>query len=300
MATRAFLDRLRAGEVLIADGATGTNHQLRGLALGEAPETWIFAQPDKVMELHRDFIEGGADIILTNTFGGTAVRLAHAGLDGRAFETNRLAAELARRAAEGTETLVAGSIGPTGQLLEPLGPLSRDEAVAAFAEQARALEAGGVDLLLIETQFDLGEAQAAVEGVRSATQLPLVCSFSFDMGVRSMMGLKADQMAREASSWGVDVIGVNCGRSLDENRTVLEQVLAVGTGLPVWMKPNAGLPHLGPKDAVIYDVTPEQMGEYAARFASLGARVIGGCCGTSPEHLREIAKGVRRALAVPA
>jgi 5-methyltetrahydrofolate--homocysteine methyltransferase len=195
---------------------------------------------------------------------------------------------------------VAGSIGPTGQLLEPLGELSRAEAVAAFAEQARALVEGGVDMLVIETQFDLGEAGAAVEGVRSATNLPLVCSFSFDMGTRSMMGLKPEDMAREAAAWGVDVIGVNCGRSLDENQQVLEKVLAVDTGLPVWIKPNAGLPRMGPGDIAIYDVTPQQMGEYAARFAALGARIIGGCCGTSPEHLREIANAVRRPQTVPA
>jgi 5-methyltetrahydrofolate--homocysteine methyltransferase len=297
---KSFVERLHAGEVLVSDGATGTNHQHRGLALGDPPEKLLFTKPEQVIGLHREFVEAGADIILTDTFGATAVRLAHAGLDGNAYEVNRLAAEMARKAAEGTDTLVAGSLGPLGQLLEPLGEMARDDAVKNFAEQARALADSGVDLLVIETQFDLAEAQAAVEGVRSATSLPLVCSFSFDMGTRTMMGVKPDQMAQEVASWGADVVGVNCGRSLDENRQALEIVLAAGTGLPAWIKPNAGLPRMGANDIAVYDVSPEQMGEYAARFARLGARIIGGCCGTSPEHLRHIAQGVRGAVAVPA
>lgn len=296
MTRRSFLERLATGEVLVADGATGTNYQLRGLAPGDAPEKWVFSAPDKVKALHQDFIAAGADILLTDTFGGTAGRLAHAGLQAEAFETNRRAAELAREAAEGTDTLVAGSLGPTGQLLEPNGEMTVAQAVAAYADQARALAAGGVDLLLIETQFDLGEGSAAIEGVRSATALPLVCSFSFDMGTRTMMGLRPDQVARELAARGVDAIGVNCGRSLDENLAVLKEVIAAATGLPLWMKPNAGLPHLGPNDIAIYDVTPEQMGEYAARFVGLGARIVGGCCGTSPEHLRQIALSVRQAV----
>lgn len=296
MARRSFLDRLAAGEVLVADGATGTNYQLRGLAPGDAPERWVFTAPDKVTALHGDFIAAGAHIILTDTFGGTAGRLKHAGLQAEAFETNRRAAELAREAAEGTATLVAGSLGPTGQLLEPYGEMTHAEAVAAYADQALALAAGGADLLVIETQFDLGEGSAAIEGVRSATALPLVCSFSFDMGTRTMMGLRPRQVARELAARGVDVIGINCGRSLDENLTVLKDMIAADTGLPLWMKPNAGLPRLGPNDIAIYDVTPAQMGEYAARFVALGVRIVGGCCGTEPEHLKQIAPSVRQAV----
>jgi len=290
-----FLERLQSGKLLIADGATGTNHQLRGLALGDAPEKWLFTAPDKVLGLHQEFVAAGADIILTDTFGGTAGRLAHSGLKADVFETNRRAAELARQAANGAGTLIAGSVGPTGQLLEPHGEMTHAEAVTAFAEQAHALAAGGVDLIVIETQFDLGEATAAIEGVRSATTLPLVCSFSFDMGKRTMMGLKPAQVARELAARGVDMIGVNCGRSLSDNLAVVEEIVETGAGLPLWVKPNAGLPRLGSNDIAIYDVTPEQMGEFAVRAVELGARVVGGCCGTSPEHLRHIALCARAA-----
>jgi 5-methyltetrahydrofolate--homocysteine methyltransferase len=297
MGYRDVLGRLRAGEVLIADGATGTNLQQRGLLHGTPPEVWVVERPDEVLRLHRDFIAAGADLILTDTFGGTAVRLQHAGLPISAEEFNRQAAGLAREAA-GDAGLVAGSMGPTGQLLEPLGPLTAAEAVAAYAAQARALAEGGVDLLVIETQFDLGEALAAVKGARSVTTLPLVCSFSYDMGTRTMMGLRPAQVAQELTAAGVDLVGINCGKSLDDNLANLEAARAA-THLPLWMKPNAGLPHMGADDRPVYDVTPVMMGEHAGRWAAAGASVLGGCCGTTPDHLREIARAVR-ALPQPA
>jgi 5-methyltetrahydrofolate--homocysteine methyltransferase len=293
----SFRDVLMRGEILVADGATGTNYQARGLARGEAPEQWLFHAPDKVMQLHRDFIRAGANLILTNTFGATAMRLAHAGLEQEAAEVNRRAAQLARQVAE-SETRdqpvwVAGSIGPSGQLLEPFGTLTREEAVAQFGAQAKALAEGGVDVLIIETQFDLGEATAAYEGARSATTLPIVVSFSFDMGTNTMMGLKAAQVAKEMTALGADMVGVNCGRSLGENFINLQEMRAA-TPLPIWMKPNAGLPRMTDDDIAIYDVTPEAMGEAAARWLAAGAQIVGGCCGTTPEHLRAIANAVQR------
>ena len=289
MAANRFLERLQEGGVLVSDGATGTNYQFRGLALGVAPEAWIFEEPNKVTQLHRDFIDAGAQIILTNTFGGTPLRVAHAGLPGDAAELNRRAVALAREAAGNGKVLVAGSMGPTGQLVEPLGPLTAGEAASAFAEQARALAEAGADLLVIETQFDLAEASAAVKGARATTTLPIVCSFSFDMGLRTMMGHKPAEVAAQLTELGVDVIGVNCGRSLPENLENLKLMLAA-TDRPIWMKPNAGLPRMGEDDRAIYDVGPEQMGEQAALWVAAGARIIGGCCGTSPDHLREIAR----------
>ncbi len=288
----SFLDRLRAGEIFISDGATGTNLQARGLARGLAPEQWVLDNPEAIVQLHRDFVAAGANILLTSTFGGTALRLEHNDLQARATEINRRAVELARQASDGRPVLVAGSLGPTGHLLEPLGPLTRDDAVKAYADQARWLAEGGADLLVIETQFDLVEAAAAVEGARSTTNLPLVCSFSFDMGRRTMMGVQPAQMAQEFTALGVDVIGVNCGRSLEENLVVLKAVRAA-TDRPVWFKPNAGLPRMGDDDAAIYDVTPAMMGEAAGHWLAAGAQIIGGCCGTTPEHLREIARAAK-------
>jgi len=286
---KSFLERIKAGEVLVADGATGTNLQQRGLAYGQAPEEWLFERPDQIMQLHRDFVEAGANIILTCTFGGTPLRLEHVGMADKAAEVNKQAVALAKQAIGDRNVLVAGSLGPTGQLLEPLGPLSAADCANAFAEQARALAEAGADLLVIETQFDMAEATNAIRGVRGVTTLPLVVSFSYDMGTRTMMGLEAGNVARELTELGVDVVGINCGKSLDENFENLKAARAATT-LPIWMKPNAGLPRmLGVSDS-IYDVTPEMMGQAAAAWVAAGANIAGGCCGTSPAHLREIAR----------
>jgi len=160
----------------------------------------------------------------------------------------------------GSAVLVGGSMGPTGHLFEPLG--SHADAVAAYAEQARGLVEGGVDVLVIETMFDMGEATAALEGARSQTNLPIVCSFSYDMGAHTMMGLQPAQVARELTALGVDVVGINCGKSLQDNLAALKAVRAA-TARPIWMKPNAGLPRMGPDDIALYDVTPADMGAQA-------------------------------------
>lgn len=288
----SFLDRLRAGDVLIADGATGTNLQQRGLGRGVSSERWVLDNPEQIVRLHCDFIEAGADLILTSTFGATSIRLEQSGLAGRASEINRQAVGLARQAAGPSGALVAGSIGPTGHLLKPLGPLDEADAVAAFAAQAQALTAAGADLLVIETQFDLGEARAAVQGVRSVSNLPLVVSFSYDRGTRTMMGVRPASMAAELADLGVDVLGINCGRSLEDNYKVLGELRA-STALPIWFKPNAGLPVLDEEANPTYTISPEQMGAQAASWVSAGAQVVGGCCGTSPAHLAAIAQAVK-------
>jgi 5-methyltetrahydrofolate--homocysteine methyltransferase len=280
--------------LLVSDGATGTNLQDRGLAFGKAPEEWLFENPAGIIQLHRDFIAAGANILLTCTFGGTPTRLEHVGLQSRTAEVNRRAVELARQAIGSADVLVAGSLGPTGQLLEPLGPLTEAQAVSAYAEQARALAEAGADLLVIETQFDMGEATAAIKAARSTTTLPLVCSFSYDMGTRTMMGLQPEKVAAEITALGVDVAGVNCGKSLEDNLQNLKLVRAA-TALPVWFKPNAGLPRMTNGDHAHYDVSPADMGRAAAQWIEAGANIIGGCCGTSPAHLAEI---VRAAQAV--
>lgn len=288
----AFLERLQAGQILVADGATGTNLQQRGLDRGIPSERWVLENPEQILRLHRDFVAAGSDIILTSTFGATTIRLEQAGLAARSAEINRQAVALARQAAEGTQTLVGGSIGPTGQLLKPLGPLEEADACAAFATQAKELSEAGVDLLVIETQFDLGEAKAAIRAVRSVTQVALVVSFSYDRGTRTMMGVRPGVMAAELANLGVNVLGINCGRSLEDNRKALAE-LRSATTLPIWFKPNAGLPVLDEEANTMYTVSPEQMGAEAASWIAAGAQVVGGCCGTSPAHLGAIARAVK-------
>jgi 5-methyltetrahydrofolate--homocysteine methyltransferase len=287
----AFLDRLRAGQVLVSDGATGTNLQQRGLARGVPSERWVLENPEQITALHRDFIQAGSDLVLTSTFGANSVRLAEAGLAGQVAEVNTQAVALARQASGG-RTLVAGSIGPTGQLLKPLGPLDEEDAVKAFTDQAQALAAAGVDVLVIETQYDLGEAKAAVRAVRSVSQLPLVVSFSYDRGTRTMMGVRPSGMAAEMADLGVDVLGINCGRSLDDNLKALHE-LRSATSLPIWFKPNAGLPVLDENANPTYTISPEQMGNQVPLWVAAGAQIVGGCCGTSPAHLAAIARMVK-------
>jgi 5-methyltetrahydrofolate--homocysteine methyltransferase len=292
--TLTFADRLKAGEILVADGATATNYQQAGLEIGVAPEAWVYDLPDRVRALHRAFAEAGSDIILTDTFGGTSLRLRESPFGDRASELNRRAAGLAREAAPARDgVLVAGSMGPTGRLMEPLGDLTHAAAVEAFAEQAGALAAGGVDLLVLETFFALDEALAAIEGARSASTLPLVVSFSFDQGTRTMMGLSPTQVVQAIAPLDVTAVGANCGKSLEAMEAVVREMAALDAGLPLWVKPNAGLPRMD-GDVARYDTTPETMAAYAERFIEIGAKIVGGCCGSSPAHVAAIAAAVGR------
>jgi len=287
-----FHTYLESHPVLVADGATGTTLQKAGLPPGAAPERWNLERQDEVRALHRGYIEAGADMVLTNTFGGTAIRLKREGLGDRVAEINRAAAELAREVA-GSSTLVVGDIGPTGEMLAPLGTLAYEDAVAAFAEQARALAEGGVDVILVETMSDLTEVEAAVAGVRQATDLPLMVTMSFDTKGRTMMGVKPERAAQALLALGVDVMGANCGRTLTET---LEAVLKMREAVPdavLMAKPNAGLPHAEGGD-LVYDVTPDVMADYARRFVDeAGVVIFGGCCGSTAAHIRAVADALK-------
>ena len=291
MSSSRFIDRLQSGKVLVLDGATGTNLQRRGLPPGTPSDLWVLDNSEAVLQLYCDFVAAGSDVILTNTFGSSRMHLAHAGLSDRFEASNRKAVELAQQAAAGSDTLVAGSMGPLGEMLQPYGTLAEADAEAAYAEQARILSEAGVDLLVIETQFDLNEAKAALRGARSVSDLPLVCSFSYDRGTRSMMGVKPAQMAHDLAELGVVAVGINCGRSLEDNLKALAELRAA-TDLPIWFKPNAGLPRTGENNELIYDVSPAMMGAQVETWVQAGAGLIGGCCGTSPEHLAAIAGAV--------
>lgn len=289
-------DLLASGQPIIADGAMGTMLIALGLPRGAAPELWNVEQSERVRSVHRGYIEAGAQIILTNTFGGNRLRLMLHRLDARVAELNRAAAALARAEADAAShpVVVAGDIGPTGRLLQPYGDLSFEDAVAAFEEQARALAEGGVDMLWIETMSDLEEVRAAVEGARrAAPHLPLVTTMTFDTGGRTMFGVTPEKALETLGSFDVLALGGNCGNGPAEIEGVIEKMHAINSHVVLIAKANAGIPHLE-GDAVVYDATPEVMGQYAVRVRDLGARIIGACCGSTPEHIRAIARALGR------
>ncbi len=289
-----FLEQLNSNEVLVADGATGTNLQKVGLVGGMHTEDWVFDHPEKILDLEKAFVAAGSDIILTCTFGGTFPRMKGAKHSDDVDRINKRAVELAREAASMRDgVLVAGSIGPIGQLLKPYGPINHEEAVAAFAQQAKSLADGGADLIVLETHFALEEVNAAFEGTRSVTDLPIVVSFGYDRGTRTMMGVKPADVMKKYKAMGAALVGANCGTTLENMEAVIKEYAAAESGFPLWAKPNAGMPRLEGTET-IYDVTPGEMAKYAKKFVALGARVVGGCCGSTPEHVAAIAKAVKK------
>jgi 5-methyltetrahydrofolate--homocysteine methyltransferase len=290
-----FLERLNSGEILVADGATGSNLQKMGLKPGRPPEDLIIDDPDTLLKLASSFVEAGSDIILTCTFGGTRMRMKDSKYQDRTPEVNIRAAELARKAASArSDVLVAGSMGPVGALIKPYGPLEAEEVRATFAEQAKALANGGVDLLLIETMFSFEETTEAFEGARSATDLPVVVSFSYDRGTRSMMGVKPKDVIKRYSEMGATLVGANCGTTLENMEAVVKEYAAALPNFPLWVKPNAGVPRMDIEtEQGIYDMSPEDMAVYAQKYVELGARVVGGCCGNTPEHVAAIVRAVK-------
>lgn len=272
---------------LISDGAMGSNLIARGLPPGIAAEQWALEQPEKIKGLHKEFIDIGSDIILTSTFGASGIRLARSGLSGRVKEVNEAAVLLSKAAAAGKDILIAGSMGPLGEILQPFGVLTKSAAYDNYYQQALVLSETGVDFLLIETQFDVAEAGIAVKAALQASHLPVICSFSFDRGRKSMMGITPSHFAQEIEPLGVAALGINCGRSLSDNLTALEE-LTQATNLPIWFKPNAGLPIIDINGQAHYDVSPQEMGSQVERWMKAGAKFIGGCCGTTPAHIQFI------------
>lgn len=290
---RTTLDELLAlGRPILADGATGTNYFGMGLGPGEPPEMWNLDHPERVRELHAAFVAAGADVILTNTFGCNRFRLALHGAADRAYEIARRAAELASEVAAGADhpVLVAGSVGPTGELLEPLGTMTEDAATEAFAEQIGGLRDGGAGIAWIETKSAAGEMRAAARAAIEC-DLPYAVTGSFDTAGRTMMGLAPSELADVFD--GLDVqpaaIGANCGVGASDLLVAIQQIRHAG-GVVI-AKSNCGVPHFEGTE-IVYSGDPAVMAKYATLAVDSGARVIGGCCGTSPEHLAEMKRAL--------
>ena len=272
-------DLIATGEPILTDGGMGTMLLSRGLPRGVEPELWNVERPEEIRRIHRDYIEAGAQIILTNSFGGNRQRLSFHGLVDRVVELNIAAAGLARAEADAATTavVVAGSMGPTGAVMAPLGDLTFEQAKLAYVEQAGSLVDGGVDVLWIETMSDLGEVRAAVEGCRQvAPDAPIVATMTFDTHGHTVMGVSPQSAAEALSGLDLMALGGNCGNGPDEIEAAIEKMRSVVPDAVLVAKSNAGAPHLKGEHQV-YDATPEIMAEHALRVHQLGARIIGAC-----------------------
>ena len=297
-------DLLAARGTLLIDGAMGTELFARGLGSGDPPEMWNVDHPDRVTAVHAAYVNAGSDIVLTNSFGGTGFRLKLHKLDDRCIELNRAAAQVARTAADahfaetGRRVLVAGSMGPTGELLEPMGSMTPETCADAFREQAIGLDEGGADVLWIETMSHLDEVAAAVEGARSVSDLPVCTTLSFDTAGRTMMGVSGEDAVNRLTELGVDAIGANCGNNLADTEAALHEMRAANPNVPLISKANAGMPEWHGTE-LHYSGDPEVMAAHAVRQREAGIQIIGACCGSSPKHLAMMRQVLDGNLPVP-
>ena len=290
----ALLERLRRGDLLISDGATGTFLQQHGLEPGGCPEEFNSSQPEVVREMARQYFEAGSDFVLTNSFGGSVFMQKKYGYGERVVEFNRLAAEHARsQAIEGR--FVVGSVGPTGEFLEPLGPVSEKDMYNAFVEQVKALEEGGADAVVVETMTAMEEASLAVRAARENTSLVVMATMVFDKGPRgffTMMGVTPEQAVHGMRDAGAHVVGSNCGNGIDNMVEIARRMRAETDGF-LLIHSNAGIPAMR-NGQIIYPESPEYMAERFSMLADMGVNIIGGCCGTGPEHIRALAAALDR------
>jgi len=284
-----LLARLKE-DIIVADGGFGAIVLSRGLAPEECEESWNLTHPKDIEEIHRDFIEAGAELVTTNTFKANRRLLAKHGLGDKVEEVNRAAVEAARRAAAPKGAFVVGCIGPIGELLEPYGDLTAEAARELFREPAMALARAGADALFLETFMAIEEAEIAVKAAKE-TGLPVVASMAFQASGATMMGVGPEQAAARLSAAGAEVVGANCGVGPVELFPIMEKMKASYAGLTI-AQPNAGMPRLI-EGKTVFPEKPETMGEYAKKFRNLGINIIGGCCGNRPEHIRAIAKALR-------
>ncbi len=284
-----IIEKIADGRILISDGAWGTFLHKKGLKVQECPELWNTERPGDVEEIAQSYVDAGADIVLTNSFGGSPFKLAAYGLQDKTFELNKAAAEISRRAA-GDQVLVLGSMGPTGKMVM-MGEVPEEELLKGMKEQARGLIAGGVDGIVVETMSDLEEARITIAAIKSVTDLDVACTFTFSKTqtgeYRTMMGVGVAEYLEMTSKAGVDVVGANCGNGTAGMIEIVKEIRAIDPDIPVLVHANAGLPEYKDGETVF----PESPGEMAPQMKDLvaaGANIVGGCCGTTPEHIRYI------------
>jgi 5-methyltetrahydrofolate--homocysteine methyltransferase len=283
------------GRVLLTDGAWGTEFFKRGLMQGNPPDEWNLIHPEIVEEITREYLDAGAEVILTNTFGSNRLRLESHGLSGESKEINRAGARLARGVV-GNRAIVAGDIGPCGKLFA-LGEVSSEELYAAFSEQVSSLREGGADWIVVESMTDMEEMSIAVKAAYKAAGVPIVASMTYNKtpkGFRTMMGNPVEACVDRAQSAGASIVGANCGSGI-EDYVPLAPVLRSLTALPIWIKANAGIPQIS-GGKVVYPLAPEQYASFVPALIEAGVDAIGGCCGTDPRFIREIGKQIMKSL----
>ena len=287
---KKITDRLKQGEILVSDGAWGTFLHAKGLKPGECPELWNIEHSEDVYDIAKSYADAGADMVETNSFGGSSFKLAHYGLASRASELNEAAASISRKAAG--DKFVLGSVGPTGKILM-MGEVTPEEIYESFKEQVIALEKGGVDAIVIETMTDIDEARLAVRAAKENTSREVICTMTFQRTIdgeyRSMMGVSPAEMMSELVPEGVDIIGANCGNGIEGMIQIVHEIRACNSEIPVLIHANAGSPVY--KDGkTLFPETPEQTAGFVKAIINAGVNIIGGCCGTTPDHIRQIAK----------
>ncbi|MGD9328519.1 MAG: homocysteine S-methyltransferase family protein [Cyclobacteriaceae bacterium] len=282
-------EALKKGKILVSDGAWGTFLLAKGLKAGECPELWNLEHPEEVFNIARSYIEAGSNMVETNSFGGSSIKLAHYGLQDKAYELNKAAASISRKAA-GPDHYVLGSIGPTGKILM-MGEITQEELFESFSEQARGLEDGKADAIIIETMSDIEEARTAIKAARSSTDLEVICTMTFEKTktgeFRTMMGISPSDMVLQLKSEKIDIIGANCGNGFEDMIGIVREIRNTDPDIPILVHANAGIP-VYQDGQTVFPETPEQMASYVQNIIDAGANIIGGCCGTTPAHISKL------------
>lgn len=292
---RSIINQLKRNKILVSDGGWGTYLYAKGLQMGDCPELWNETHRADVLDIAKSYINAGADMIETNSFGGSKIKLTQYDLGERTYELNKMAAEISREAA-GDNKFVLGSVGPTGKFLMT-GEVTEEELYDSFKVQVEGLRDGGADAICIETFYDTQEALLAINAVKDNTELEIITTFTFDKApdgsYNSMMGIKPTQMAETLVDAGVDIFGTNCGNGFEGMIDIVKEIREVNTVLPVLVHANAGLP-IEEDGKIIYPDSPERMAELTPTLIAAGANIIGGCCGTTPDHIIAIKEVVNK------
>lgn len=290
-----LFQKLKEKEILVSDGAWGTFLFEKGLKTGECPEHWNLINPEAVLEIAQSYVNAGSDIISTNSFGASRIKLKQYDLENKTIDINIAAAQISRKAA-GIDNLVFGSIGPTGKFLIT-GEITIDELYQSFKEQSEALANGGVDAILLETFYDLEEAKTAIDAIKNSTHLDVICSFTYDRqqdnSYKTLMGNTPSEITNALLDTGIKVIGSNCGSGFENMLDIAKEIRTVNNIIPLLIQANAGLPRIE-GDKIIYNETPEFIAPFVNELISCGVNIIGGCCGTTPEHIKTIRRIVDR------